>query len=133
MVPTSLPGAMPSGIVATRPSSPRDAIRSMLGLRAASSGVLPPCSSHGQSAMPSPWIITYFNAGPPLKVLLSLKDRAGLLLRRSAWPTRERALSALEDLEDLRNIGLDDDRIAEVLHCSIGVLQAVTGERADHD
>ena len=39
---TSLPDGIPGGIVATRPNWPRDAIKSMLGLRAASSGVFPP-------------------------------------------------------------------------------------------
>src|SRR6266852_1312514 len=60
MVPTSLPEGIPGGMVATNPSSPRVASRSMLGLLAASSGVLPPNSSQGQSAIPSPWMITYF-------------------------------------------------------------------------
>src|SRR5271170_7138262 len=53
---------MPLGIVATIPSVPRVASKSMLGLCAAASGVLPPSSSHAQSAIPSPCMMMYFIA-----------------------------------------------------------------------
>src|SRR5215470_11799492 len=60
MVPTSLPEGKPSGIVWVSPSSPCDAMRSILGVWAYSSGVLFPNSATGQSAMPSPCNTTYF-------------------------------------------------------------------------
>ena len=74
----------------------------MLGLCAASSGVLPPSSSHGQSAMPSPWMMTYF-------------------------------ISVSMSLENLIYIRLDHDGVAEVFHRGVGILEAMAGERADHD
>src|SRR2546427_44252 len=51
MLPTSLPGGIPAGIVAARPTSPRAARRARLGMAAASRGVRPPSSS--SSAPPS--------------------------------------------------------------------------------
>src|SRR5689334_3041611 len=104
---------MPAGIVATSPSSPREAIKSMLGLRAASSGVLPPSSSHGQSAMPSPWMMTYFKAQPPLE------DFTPRLLCTDTGLAR----SVVEYLEDLRDVRLDHNRIAQVLHRRVGILE----------
>ena len=53
MLPTSLPGGIPGGITAARPTSPAAARRARLGMAAASSGVRPPSSSNGSSAAPS--------------------------------------------------------------------------------
>src|SRR5271163_2563678 len=129
MVPTSLPGGMPAGIVRVRPSVPRDAMRSILGLCAASSGVLPPSSSHGQSAMPSPWMMTYFNVSPPLKANVSLDVDSVVAV--SANPANAGRNSVVQNLEDLRDVRLDQDRIAQVFHGGIRILQAMPGERAD--
>ena len=65
MMAVSLPGGKPSGIVCTRPSSPRSLSESKKGFSQASSGVRPPRAAMGSSAMPSPIISTYFMAVPP--------------------------------------------------------------------
>ena len=54
MFATSLEVGNPSGSVSSVPDRPLRAIQSMLGVAAASSGVRPPSSSIGSSAMPSP-------------------------------------------------------------------------------
>src|SRR5689334_1131162 len=100
MVPTSLPDGIPSGIVATRPSVPRVAMRSMLGLRAASSGVLPQGSLLGQSDMLTPGLFTYFKS------------------------------LVLQDLEDLIYIRLDHDSVTEILEGGVRILEPMAGERA---
>ena len=61
----SLPGGKPSGMVCTRPSVPRSLSESKYGLLQTSSGVLPPNSSRGSSAMPSPMMSIYFMRVPP--------------------------------------------------------------------
>src|SRR5688500_1801050 len=60
MLPTSLPGGIPSGITAALPTSPRAASFARFGIAAASNGVRPPSSSIGSSAHPSGTQITYF-------------------------------------------------------------------------
>src|SRR5256886_9245522 len=62
MVPTSLPGGRPRGMVRVSPRMPREAMWSRFGMRAYSSGVFPPSSAIGSSAIPSPWRTTYFIA-----------------------------------------------------------------------
>ena len=57
---TSLPGGKPSGTVFTFPVRPFRAAAFMFGLFAAMSGVFPPSSSSGKSAMPSPITTMYF-------------------------------------------------------------------------
>src|ERR1700687_5832465 len=118
-------------MVATNPRSPRVASRSMLGLLAASSGVLPPNSSHGQSAIPSPWMITYFMVVANYPFTYPVSPWGGLAqpgLRLFRVPS-----PALENLQHLADIGLDHDRIAEILKRRVGVLQPMTGESAYHD
>ena len=65
MMAVSLPGGKPSGMVWTRPSTPRSHSESKYGFWQTSSGVLPPSSSRGSSAMPSPIISIYFMWFPP--------------------------------------------------------------------
>jgi methylenetetrahydrofolate--tRNA-(uracil-5-)-methyltransferase len=60
IVATSEPLSNPSGTVRTNPCRPCDAIWSMLGVRAASSGVFPPSSASGSSAAPSGMMMAYF-------------------------------------------------------------------------
>ena len=48
MFPTSLPGGIPGGITAARPTSPRAASRASVGIDATSSGVLPVERGHGE-------------------------------------------------------------------------------------
>ena len=60
MLPTSLPGGIPAGMVAARPTSPRAASRARFGMDAASSGVRPPSSATGSSDAPSGTHTTYF-------------------------------------------------------------------------
>src|SRR2546426_429035 len=60
MVPTSLPGGRPRGMVRVSPRMPREAMWSRFGVRAYSSGVFPPSSAIGSSAIPSPCSTTYF-------------------------------------------------------------------------
>ena len=67
----SLPGGIPSGIIHVIPISAVRARASMAGVSAASSGVLPPSSSLGSSAIPSPKITAYFILIPPAKTLVS--------------------------------------------------------------
>src|ERR671911_2880842 len=62
MLPTSLPGAILGGITAARPTSPRAASRSSVGVDATSSGVRPPSPAIGSSGQPSGTQITYFTA-----------------------------------------------------------------------
>jgi hypothetical protein len=62
MLPTSLPGAIPGGITAARPTSPRAANRARVGIDATSSGVRPPSAATGRSAQPSGTHTTYFTA-----------------------------------------------------------------------
>ena len=67
-VATSLPGAIPSGIVRTCPTCPFRAKKSILGVRLTSSGVRPPSASRGSSAIPSPTTRTYFNRPAPQRI-----------------------------------------------------------------
>ncbi len=60
MLPTSLPGGNPSGMVAARPTSARRARAAKVGRCAASNGVRPPSSSRGSSAAPSGTHTMYF-------------------------------------------------------------------------
>src|SRR5438132_6047547 len=60
MVATSEPDSKPAGTVRTVPMRPAMAMASMLGVWAASSGVLPPSSFKGSSAAPSGMMIAYF-------------------------------------------------------------------------
>src|SRR5437879_6470485 len=60
MFPTSLPGGMPGGMTAARPTSPRRASLASVGIAAASSGVRPPSAAIGSSAHPSGTHTTYF-------------------------------------------------------------------------
>src|SRR5207247_8143585 len=62
IVPTSLPVGNPRGMVRVSPRMPREAMWSRFGMRAYSSGVFPPSSAIGSSAIPSPWRTTYFIA-----------------------------------------------------------------------
>ena len=56
----SLPAGRPLGQLLTEPSTPRRLIQSKVGRLAYSSGVLPPSSGTGLSAMPSPINNRYF-------------------------------------------------------------------------
>src|SRR5262245_54849497 len=96
----SLPAGRPAGTVRVRPRMPREAIRSRCGVRACSSGVLPPSWAIGSSAMPSATRTTYFT------VLIQLQDG------------REPA-----------QVGGDRDRGLRVGDGVVGVLEAVAGER----
>src|SRR6266481_3167963 len=49
-------------MVRVSPRMPRAAMWSRFGMRAYSSGVFPPSSAIGSSAIPSPWRTTYFIA-----------------------------------------------------------------------
>src|SRR5881396_3044397 len=49
-------------MVRVSPRMPREAMWSRFGMRAYSSGVFPPSSAIGSSAIPSPWRTTYFIA-----------------------------------------------------------------------
>src|SRR3954454_12180425 len=69
MLPTSLPGGNPSGMVAARPTSARRASAANVGRWAASSGVRPPSSATGSSAAPSGTQTTYF-----IRVMLRLGE-----------------------------------------------------------
>ena len=60
MFPTSLPGGIPGGITAARPTSPRAASRASVGIDATSSGVRPSSAATGRSAQPSGTHTTYF-------------------------------------------------------------------------
>ena len=60
MMAVSLPGAYPSGTFFTLPSTPCAASSSIAALLETSSGVFPPSSSTGWSAMPSPMMSRYF-------------------------------------------------------------------------
>ena len=60
MLPTSLPGGMPGGITAARPTSPAPRARPGSGIDATSSGVRPPSAATGSSAHPSGTHTTYF-------------------------------------------------------------------------
>ena len=62
---TSLPGYISFGTTCTIPTAPFDAMKSMFGFSAASSGVRLPIAGTGQSAMPSPRRMMYF---PPIDV-----------------------------------------------------------------
>src|SRR5206468_4493667 len=59
IVPTSLAGGKPRGMVRVSPRMPREAMWSRFGMRAYSSGVFPPSSAIGSSAIPSPGRTTY--------------------------------------------------------------------------
>ena len=65
MLPTSLPGAIPGGITAARPTSARAASAARVGIDATSSGVRPPSSGTGSSAQPSGTHTTYFTGAEP--------------------------------------------------------------------
>ena len=67
---TSLPGFIPSGTVLTLKSAPFSAKKSIFGVFAASSGVLPPSCGSGLSAQPSASTITYFISVSPFVALL---------------------------------------------------------------
>ena len=77
----------PAGIVRTSPMRPSMAMRSMLGVSAASSGVLPPSSASGSSAAPSGMMIEqYVVQGVEHYVLLDHHPRRSG--RRAAERTR---------------------------------------------
>src|SRR5207302_1458434 len=59
-VATSLAGVSVAGTLFDRPTTPSWATRSIFGLRAAWSGVLPPSNSCGSSAQPSGMMMAYF-------------------------------------------------------------------------
>src|ERR671910_1924450 len=79
MLPTSLPGAIFGGITAARPTSPRAARRSSVGVDATSSGVRPPSPAIGSSEQPSGTQITYFTA-------VSLAGGRDSQVSRRPWP-----------------------------------------------
>src|SRR5688572_16458142 len=60
MVATSEPDSKPRGMVRTVPIRPARAMASMLGVWAASKGVLPPSWGRGSSAAPSGMMMAYF-------------------------------------------------------------------------
>ena len=60
MLPTSLPGGIPGGITAARPTSARAASLARVGIDATSSGVFPSSAATGRSAQPSGTHTTYF-------------------------------------------------------------------------
>src|SRR3989454_9776848 len=103
MVPTSLPGGRPRGMVRVRPRMPREAMWSRFGVRATSSGVLPPSSGIGSSAIPSPCSTTTFIESP--------------------------TLTNLEHCGQPGRIGGDLDRGLRVGDRRVGVLQAMAGKR----
>src|SRR2546427_11353544 len=64
-------------MVRVSPRMPREAMWSRFGVRAYSSGVLPPSSAIGSSAIPSPWRTTYFIAVTGLGSLLVQLQHGG--------------------------------------------------------
>src|SRR5215217_2009082 len=83
MVATSLPLSKPSGTVRTSPCRPSMATRSMLGVAAASMGVLPPSSRKGSSAAPSGMMMAYFmRVASAIAELLRLVDHPQAHRRR---------------------------------------------------
>ncbi len=80
----SLPAGTPAGTVWHRPSRP-PARRSICGRVSAASGVLPPSSETGSSAMPSPMTSTYF-----MMQFLPLCSK-----RQPLWPRIPRCAAAL--------------------------------------
>ncbi len=70
------------------------------------SGVLPPSSSHGQSAIPSPWMMTYFIA----------------IGHRSPGFSASFAMSGSTTMVSL-----------EIFQRRVGIFKAVAGQRADDD
>src|SRR5438477_8028606 len=108
MLPTSLPGGIPAGMVAARPTSPRAASRARFGIAAASSGVRPPSSATGSSDAPSGTHTTYFIRRPP-----------------------ERQ-SQTEFGADGAVVGVDRRRHRDLGDGTVGVLQAVAGHHAHH-
>src|SRR5207247_3411903 len=107
MVPTSLPGGRPRGMVRVSPRMPREAMWSRFGVRAYSSGVLPPSSAIGSSAIPSPWRTTYFIATTDLVQLQNGGQPGGV------------------GGDGERGLGVGDRRV--------GVLEPVPGEREHED
>src|SRR5438045_7251053 len=103
MLPTSLPGGIPAGMVAARPTSPRAASAARLGIAAASRGVRPPSSSTGSSDAPSGTHTTYFIRRPPS------------------------AVSQAEFGPDGAVVGVDGRRHRDLGDGAVGVLQAVAG------
>src|SRR3990170_6005288 len=103
---TSLPGYMSSGTTWTMPNAPREAMKSMWGLFAASRGVRSPREGIGQSAIPSPMRMMYFL--PTLPPLLET-----------------------EHLQDLPHVRRDGDGLHGLRDRVVRVLQAVAGKGAD--
>src|SRR5438093_7070676 len=108
MLPTSLPGGIPAGMVAARPTSPRAASRARFGIAAASSGVRPPSSATGSSDAPSGTHTTYFIRPPP-----------------SRPPVSQPEFGA-----DGAVVGVDRRRYRDLGDGTVGVLQAVAGHHA---
>src|SRR5688500_13052153 len=77
MFPTSLPGAIPGGITAARPTSPRAASAASVGMDATSSGVRPSRAATGRSAHPSGTHTTYFTGAVWQAALAARQGLAG--------------------------------------------------------
>src|SRR4051812_38246659 len=104
MFPTSLPGGNPGGIVAARPTSPAAASAVSVGIAATSRGVRPPSSSTGSSLAPSGTHTTYF-------IVRALQPELGT---------------------DGVVLGVDRGGNGDLGDGTVGVLQAVSGQDADH-
>src|ERR687888_386616 len=119
MVPTSLPGGRPRGMVRVSPRMPREAMWSRFGVRAYSSGVFPPSSAIGSSAMPSPWRTTYFIAAS--------------VHPTSATDLGSGTLVQLQHGRQPAEVGGNGERGLGVRDRRVGVLEPVPGEREDED
>src|SRR5437763_6479475 len=112
MLPTSLPGGIPAGMVAARPTSPRAASRARFGIAAASSGVRPPSSATGSSDAPSGTHTTYF------------------IIHTICRPPLRPPVSQPELGADGAVVGVDRRRHRDLGDGTVGVLQAVAGHHA---
>src|SRR5919106_3826543 len=88
MLPTSLPGAIFAGITAARPTSPRAASRSSVGIDATSRGVRPPSRARGSSAQPSGTQMTYFT--PPSVPAGDFEEKVARYVENSSKRVRRR-------------------------------------------
>ena len=89
MLPTSLPGGMPGGITAARPTSPRAASAASVGIDATSSGVRPSSAATGWSAQPSGTHTTYFTPAVWQRPTVAPEPRT--LAARDRRPRSERS------------------------------------------
>lgn len=81
------PGANPSGTVSRIPEAPSAAMRSIVGLRAACSGVRPPSRGIGSSAIPSPRMMRYFMVYRILAMrMMSAKTPAAVTSAPAPYP-----------------------------------------------